>query len=270
MKWIKFNHDNQNIFGVLDGDMIHAQPHSLDDVLAGRPLKKRSGRVGLADVKTLNPIGRPGKIICIGLNYADHVRETGATRPERPVIFSKFSSCAIDPGAVIEWSASLTQQVDYEAELAVVIGRTARRVGIDDALDYVGGYTCANDVSARDLQLGDGQWIRGKNLDTFCPLGPVLVTPDSIADPQALAIRCELNGETVQDSNTSELIFGVAEIVSFCSQAFTLEPGDVILTGTPSGVGLGRTPPLWMKDGDVVAIEIEGIGRLENPCRVTA
>ena len=269
MQWIKFREHDQVNYGIVEADQILVQPHNLNDILTGRPPIRASRIVDRAAVQTLNPVGRPGKIVCIGLNYADHVLETNTTRPERPLIFSKFSSCAIDPGEPISWSGSLTQQVDYEAELAVVIGRTARRVSVEEALGYVGGYTCANDVSARDLQLGDGQWIRGKSLDTFCPLGPVLVSADAIPDPQSLNIRCELNGETVQDSNTRELIFGVAELVAFCSQAFTLEPGDVILTGTPSGVGLGRTPPLWMKDGDVVAIEIEGIGRLENPCQVT-
>jgi 5-carboxymethyl-2-hydroxymuconate isomerase len=162
----------------------------------------------------------------------------------------------------------LTQQVDFEAELAVVIGKTARHVSEADALDAVFGYTAANDVSARDLQFGDGQWVRAKSLDTFCPLGPVLVTADEIPDPQDLAIRCELNGQVVQESTTHEMIFGVAALVSFCSQAFTLEPGDVILTGTPHGTGAFRDPKLFMQNGDTVAVEIERIGRLVNPCVV--
>ena len=149
-----------------------------------------------------------------------------------------------------------------------MIGKTARHVSRDDALDYVAGYTCSNDVSARDLQLGDPQWIRGKSLDTFCPIGPAFVTADEIPDPQVLDIRCLLNGEVMQESNTREMIFGVAELIEFSSTAFTLEPGDVILTGTPHGVGLGRDPQVWMQDGDTVVIEIEKLGRLENTCRM--
>jgi 2-keto-4-pentenoate hydratase/2-oxohepta-3-ene-1,7-dioic acid hydratase in catechol pathway len=157
--------------------------------------------------------------------------------------------------------------VDYEAELGVVIGTTARRVSAEGAYAYVAGYTCLNDVSARDLQFGDKQWVRGKSLDTFCPMGPWLVTRDELPDPHTLAIRCSVNGELLQDSNTSELIFGVPELVSFLSHAFTLLPGDVIATGTPSGVGVFRKPPRFLKDGDAVVVEIEGIGRLENSCR---
>jgi len=152
--------------------------------------------------------------------------------------------------------------------LAVIIGRHCRNVNEDDALDFVAGYTAANDVSARDLQLGDGQWIRGKGLDTFCPLGPLFVTADEIPDPQKLAIRAILNDQVMQDSHTNEMIFSVARLIAFCSQAFTLEPGDVLLTGTPHGVGLGREPQIYMQDGDVIVVEIEGIGRLENRCRV--
>ena len=152
--------------------------------------------------------------------------------------------------------------------MAAVIGKTARHVSRDEALDYVAGYTCSNDVSARDLQLGDPQWIRGKSLDTFCPIGPAFITADEVPDPQDLSIRCLLNGEVMQESNTREMIFGVAELIEFSSNAFTLEPGDVILTGTPHGVGMGRDPQVWMKDGDTVVIEIEKLGRLENTCRM--
>jgi 2-keto-4-pentenoate hydratase/2-oxohepta-3-ene-1,7-dioic acid hydratase in catechol pathway len=159
----------------------------------------------------------------------------------------------------------ITTQVDYEAELGVVIGRTARAVSVQEALDYVLGYTCLNDVSARELQSGDGQWVRGKSLDTFCPLGPWIVTTDEIPDPQNLAIRCRLNGQIVQDPSTRHMIFSVAELVSFISQGITLEPGDVLATGTPPGVGIVRRPPLLLKPGDVVRVEIDGIGALENP-----
>jgi 2-keto-4-pentenoate hydratase/2-oxohepta-3-ene-1,7-dioic acid hydratase in catechol pathway len=171
------------------------------------------------------------------------------------------------PGAEIRWDPELTSQVDYEAELAVIIGRRARNVAVSDALDHVLGYTCLNDVSARDLQFGDGQWTRGKSLDTFCPMGPALVTADEVGDPGDLAIRCTVNGEPVQDARTSAMYFGVAEIISFCSTSFTLEPGDVIATGTPGGVGVFRDPPRFLADGDRIVVEIERIGRLENVCR---
>jgi 2-keto-4-pentenoate hydratase/2-oxohepta-3-ene-1,7-dioic acid hydratase in catechol pathway len=267
MKWVQFNHRGAPAFGVLDGETIKVTSLGWADILAGKQPDAR-GTVSLSEVDLLAPVGRPGKIVAIGLNYMDHIRETNDTPPDRPLVFTKFTTALNHPGGAIVWSSSLTQQVDYEAELAVVIGKTARRVGEAEALGCVFGYTCGNDVSARDVQLGDRQWIRGKSLDTFCPLGPALVTADEIPDPQTLAIRCLLNGETMQKSNTAEMIFSVARLISFCSQAFTLEPGDVILTGTPHGVGMGRDPKVFMKDGDQVAIEIERIGRLENTCRV--
>jgi 2-keto-4-pentenoate hydratase/2-oxohepta-3-ene-1,7-dioic acid hydratase in catechol pathway len=215
----------------------------------------------------LAPVPRPGKVVAIGRNYREHVEEGGTEAPPAPLIFSKWPSSVIGPGADIAWDPALTSQVDYEAELAVVVGRRARRVEAADALDYVLGYTCLDDVSARDLQFGDGQWIRGKSLDTFCPMGPVLVTTDEILDPQVLDISCRVNDEVMQESNTSQMYFGVAAIISHCSQAFTLEPGDVIATGTPGGVGVFRDPPVLLKDGDVVTVEIERIGRLTNTCR---
>jgi 2-keto-4-pentenoate hydratase/2-oxohepta-3-ene-1,7-dioic acid hydratase in catechol pathway len=215
----------------------------------------------------LAPIARPGKIIGIGRNYRDHAAEEGVEPPGAPLIFGKWPTTIVGPGADIRWDPALTAQVDYEAELGVVIGRPARRVGQAEALDYVLGYTCLNDVSARDLQFGDGQWVRGKSLDTFCPIGPAIVTTDEIPDPQRLRLSCTVNGERLQDATTADMYFGVAEIVSYCSQAFTLEPGDIIATGTPSGVGAFRKPPRYLRDGDVVVVEVEGIGRLENTCR---
>ena len=197
----------------------------------------------------------------------DHCIETNTPPPERPLLFTKFSTSMSGPTDDIVWSTSLTKEVDFEAELAVIIGKSCRRVDEADALSYVAGYTAANDVSARDVQLGDGQWVRGKSLDTFCPLGPAFVTADEIPNPQNLAIRSILNGEIMQDSNTNLMIFPVAQVIAFCSQAFTLEPGDIILTGTPHGVGLGRDPKVYMNDGDVIVVEIEGIGRIENRCR---
>lgn len=267
MKWVQYERDGQPAFGVLDGERITAAPGGWADVLAGR-VPGAGAQLALGEVTLLAPLARPGKIVAIGLNYMDHCRETNTEPPQRPLVFTKFTTAIAAPGQPIRWSAALTQQVDYEAELAVVIGRTARHVPERDALGYVLGYTAANDVSARDLQFSDGQWVRAKSLDTFCPLGPVLVTADEIPDPQQLAIRCELNGQRVQDSHTGEMIFPVAHLIAFCSKAFTLEPGDIILTGTPHGTGAFRSPKLFMGDGDRVAVEIERIGRLENPCEV--
>lgn len=267
MKWIRFLHNDRPAYGIVQQDTVAVTDLSWDEVLAGaRP--RVVGTVERRTVQLLNPVHKPGKIVAIGLNYMDHCRETNTPPPPRPLVFTKFTTSANDPYADIVWARSLTNEVDYEAELAVVIGRTCRRVSEADALACVGGYTAANDVSARDLQMGDGQWIRGKSLDTFCPLGPAFVTADEIGDPQRLRIRCLVNGEVKQDSNTDQMIFPVAQLVAFCSQAFTLEAGDVILTGTPHGVALGRKPPVYLADGDVVTVEIEKIGRLENRCRV--
>ncbi len=212
------------------------------------------------------PIPKPSKVIAVGLNYKDHCREQGVDPPPHPILFAKFPNAVAGPGDVIKWWPALTSQVDYEAELAFVVGKQAYRVSPEEAVDYVFGYTCANDVSARDLQFGDTQWVRGKSLDTFCPLGPVLVTADEIADPQNLAIRAILNGDVMQDSNTAEMIFSVADLLSFISHAMTLNPGDVVLTGTPPGVGVFRDPQRFLRNGDEITIEIEGIGRLTNRC----
>jgi len=222
----------------------------------------------ITSAELLAPVPRPGKVVAIGRNYREHAAEEGVDPPTAPLIFAKWPSSVIGHGAEIRWDPGLTGEVDYEAELAVVIGRRARNVGIDEALDHVLGYTCLDDVSARDLQFGDGQWVRGKSLDTFCPMGPWIVTTDEIPDPQQLAIRCLVDGEILQDSNTSQMYFTVAEVVSYCSRSFTLEPGDVIATGTPSGVGAFRKPPRFLRDGERVTVEIEGIGALENVCRM--
>jgi 2-keto-4-pentenoate hydratase/2-oxohepta-3-ene-1,7-dioic acid hydratase in catechol pathway len=230
---------------------------------------RREGKL-IAEMELLAPVPRPGKVVAIGRNYREHAAEEGIESPSAPLIFAKFSSSVIGPGAEIHWDARLTQQVDYEAELAVVIRRRTRRVSISEALDAVLGYTCLNDVSSRDLQYGDGQWTRGKSLDSFCPMGPAIVTADELGSVGDLAIRCLVNGEERQSSRTSYLYFGIAEIISHCSQAFTLEPGDVIATGTPGGVGHFRTPPVYLADGDEVVVEIERVGRLVNRCRVEA
>jgi 2-keto-4-pentenoate hydratase/2-oxohepta-3-ene-1,7-dioic acid hydratase in catechol pathway len=214
------------------------------------------------------PINRPGKIICVGLNYRDHAAESNAPVPSRPLLFAKWETALIGPGAEIVLP-SVSEEVDYEAELGVVIGRRARGVSVDGALDHVVGYLCVNDVSARDVQMGDGQWTRGKSFDTFCPIGPRLVPAERI-DPQALGIRCLVNGEALQDSTTAEMIFSVAEVIAFASEAITLEPGDLIATGTPAGVGFARNPPIFLRDGDEVTVEIDGVGSLTNPVRATA
>lgn len=217
-------------------------------------------------VEICAPVPRPGKIICIGLNYRDHAAESGMAIPESPVIFSKFATSVVaahQPIVIPQGSS----QVDYEAELAIIIGRRAKQVSRTEALGCVFGYTNFNDVSARDFQFSDGQWQRGKSCDTFAPMGEFIATADEIPDPQNLSIRFRLNGEILQNSNTSQMVFGVAELVEFLSQVIALEPGDVIATGTPPGVGFARKPPVFMKAGDRAEVEIEGLGVLSNPVR---
>ncbi|MFT7676287.1 MAG: 2-keto-4-pentenoate hydratase/2-oxohepta-3-ene-1,7-dioic acid hydratase in catechol pathway [Planctomycetota bacterium] len=224
-----------------------------------------AGAILAADeVCTLAPVPRPGKFFCIGLNYRDHAEESGMDIPTRPLIFSKFSSCVVGPGAQVELPPG-AKEVDYEAEFGVVIGRRTRKVSKEQALDSVLGYTNINDVSARDFQFADGQWQRGKACDTFAPMGPYILTADLVPNPEQLRIQFRLNGKTLQDSTTAQLIFNVAEIVADLSQFFTLEPGDVIATGTPPGVGFARKPPIYIKDGDTMEVEVEGLGVLANP-----
>lgn len=216
-----------------------------------------------SEVKILPPIVKPDKIICVGLNYFDHCKETGMEPPESPVIFSKYSNAIAGHNDAIEIPINSTE-VDFEAELAFVIGKEAKHVSEEEAIEYVFGYTIMNDISARDLQFQDGQWSRGKTADTFAPFGPVIVTKDEVGDPHNLAISLELNGEIMQDSNTSNLIFTVPKIISFLSQSMTLMPGDLIATGTPPGVGMGRNPKIWLKNGDRMNVSIEKIGTLSN------
>jgi 2,4-didehydro-3-deoxy-L-rhamnonate hydrolase len=208
-------------------------------------------------------IALPQKIVCVGLNYRDHAEEQGVGLPERPLLFAKWPNTLIGSGDPIR-IPPISKQVDYEAELGVVIGRRASGVSVGDALSFVEGYVVANDVSGRDLQFADGQWVRGKSLDTFLPVGELVPAAD-VPDPQTLPIRSVLNGEVMQDSNTSNMVFGVADVVAFISQAITLEPGDLIMTGTPAGVGAFRDPPVWLKPGDEITIEIEGLGSITNP-----
>jgi 2-keto-4-pentenoate hydratase/2-oxohepta-3-ene-1,7-dioic acid hydratase in catechol pathway len=205
----------------------------------------------------------PGKIICVGLNYRKHAEETGAAIPTSPVLFSKFNNTVAAAGEDVPLVDS-AKEYDYEVELAVIMGDTAQNVAADDALGTVLGYATANDLSARDLQTRTSQWLLGKTLDKFMPIGPYLVTADEVADPQALALRTWLNGELRQDSNTDDMIFSVAEIISYISRHFSLEAGDVIITGTPEGVILGMAEKRWMVPGDVVEVEVEGLGKLHN------
>jgi 2-keto-4-pentenoate hydratase/2-oxohepta-3-ene-1,7-dioic acid hydratase in catechol pathway len=214
------------------------------------------------------PIPDPSKIIAVGMNYLDHCREQRVEPPSSPVLFAKFPSSLTAHGTHIEWESALTQEVDYEAELGVIIGRRANHVSAADAFTYVLGYVPINDISARDLQFGDKQWVRGKSLDSFCPMGPAIVTTDEVPDPHALGIRCSVNGVMRQDSNTSEMIFRIPELIEFITRAITLEAGDVISTGTPHGVGVFRKPPIFLEDGDEVVVQIDQLGELRNRCRI--
>jgi 2-keto-4-pentenoate hydratase/2-oxohepta-3-ene-1,7-dioic acid hydratase in catechol pathway len=233
-----------------------------DKALAGA--NEKGWLVPARDPYWFAPVPRPGKLICVGLNYRDHAAESKMAIPENPVIFSKFSTCVIAPGEPVVLPRQ-SKQVDYEAELAVVIGRRAKNVPATRAYDYVFGYTAFNDVSARDFQFADGQWQRGKSCDTFAPMGQTIVTTDAIPDPHKLSIKLTLNGQTMQDSNTDQMIFGVPRLIEFLSESITLEPGDVIATGTPPGVGFARKPPVFLKDGDQMEVLIEGMGGLGNP-----
>jgi 2-keto-4-pentenoate hydratase/2-oxohepta-3-ene-1,7-dioic acid hydratase in catechol pathway len=219
------------------------------------------GRRPIGEIDILAPSPAPEKVVCVGLNYRRHAEEAGMPIPTVPVLFPKFANSVVAAGATVR-VPDATTQVDYEAELAVIIGRACHRVSVDEALAYVAGYTCANDLSARDLQFETGQWMLGKAIDGFLPIGPWLVTPDEVGDPQQLSIRCRVNGELRQDSTTADMIFGVAEIISFVSRTCTLVPGDIIITGTPFGVGMGFDPPKWVGPGDEMVVEIDRLGSL--------
>ena len=248
-------------------------PRSLKTLIAlGQPGLERAAAashgpaVSRKSLTILAPIPWPSKVICVGLNYADHARETGAEVPSEPLIFNKFPTaiCADQQPIVLP---NCSQQVDYEAELVVVIGKKGRAVAQESAMQYVAGYCCGHDVSARDWQKGKPgrQWLLGKSFDTFAPVGPYLVTADEIADPGNLDIQLRLNGNVMQQSNTRQLIFSVDCLISYVSQVCTLQPGDLIFTGTPPGVGMARTPPIFLKPGDQVEVEIERVGLLSNP-----
>jgi 2-keto-4-pentenoate hydratase/2-oxohepta-3-ene-1,7-dioic acid hydratase in catechol pathway len=242
-------------------------PGTMMDFIKNRSTWKPEGPPQpLESIRFAPPVSSPSKIIAMGLNYLDHIQESKGETPKIPLLFSKFPNSLIGHREAITWQTEVTKKVDFEAELAVIIGKTIYQGQKTDGMEAVFGYACANDVSARDLQFADGQWVRGKSLDTFCPLGPWIVTRDQIRDPHALRIRCLLNGQVMQDSNTGNMIFRTPDLLVFLANHFTLLPGDLILTGTPSGVGAFRNPSIYLKDGDKVSVEIENIGRLENAC----
>ncbi|MDP6763430.1 MAG: fumarylacetoacetate hydrolase family protein [Planctomycetota bacterium] len=241
---------------------LEAEPSRADALRAGEAI------VPLESVRLTAPVPRPGKFLCIGRNYREHAAEGGEEVPEAPLYFSKFQTSVTGHEQPVLLPLG-SEKVDYEAELGVVVGRRAFRVSREHAREHVLGYTNINDVSARDFQFGDGQWQRGKSCDTFGPMGPFVATTEEIADPQALRISFRLNGETLQDSTTALMVFGVDELVSYLSQTVTLEPGDVIATGTPPGVGFARKPPIWVREGDRMEVDIEGLGVLANPVTST-
>lgn len=249
----------------LEGDLFHKASALYEEIqVAGKvPESLKDSIINSNEVEFLAPIPRPGKLICIGLNYRDHAIESKMPIPERPIVFSKFTTCIVgDNQPVILPPGS--EKADYEAELAVIIGRKAKNVSAENAFDYVFGYTNLNDVSERGFQFADGQWQRGKSCDTFAPMGKFIATKDEIPNPHNLSIQFRLNGETLQSSNTNQLIFDIPALIEFLSQSITLEPGDVIATGTPPGVGFARNPPVFLKAGDVMEVEIEGLGILRN------
>ena len=258
MRIVSYRRDDGEVrFGVVDGDSVLDAGNDLSSLATGPAV----GTV--KEVAVLAPIPRPGKVICVGRNYAEHAAETGSEVPDRPQLFAKFANAVVGPRADVVYPP-ITSALDYEAELVAVIGRRASRVPESRALEVVLGYTCGDDVSARDLQFGDAQWLRGKSLDTFAPMGPWIVTADEIPDPQTLGIRCLVNGEVRQHDTTANMVFSVARIIAFITEAITLEPGDVVFTGTPSGVGVGMDPPQYLSVGDHVRVEIDEIGAIEH------
>ncbi len=245
-------------------ELIEAGPEGLakaEKLASGAP---RNGQHPIESVKLLAPIPKPPKLICVGLNYLDHAKETGTEIPKVPTIFNKFSTAVIGPGANIVLPKA-SKAPDFEAEFAFVIGRGGRHIAKDDWENHVFGYTIVNDVTARDYQRATTQWLMGKTFDTFAPMGPWIVTADEVPDPHSLDIQLEIEGETLQDSNTRELIFKIPDLIAFLSSVFTLEPGDVISTGTPSGVGFARKPPRYLRAGEEIVVRIPVIGELRNP-----
>lgn len=271
MRMVRVEHEGRNYVGILKKREVILHPDPELDPLKTLTFKGWTAlrsEVSLSrsveDVRLLPPVNRPGKIIGVGLNYGDHAQEQGLDPPEEPILFPINSSAVVGPGEPILLHPQLTSKVDYEAELAVVIGMPTRDVSPEKALDHVAGYTAINDVSARDLQRQERHWIRAKGLDGFAPLGPALVSPDSI-DPSETPIQCFVNGELRQDSSTKHLVFSIPELISYCSRGLTLHTGDIIATGTPGGVGFVMDPPRYLCTGDTVTVRIPGIGDLVNP-----
>jgi 2-keto-4-pentenoate hydratase/2-oxohepta-3-ene-1,7-dioic acid hydratase in catechol pathway len=276
MRLMRARHENKVFLVRLDDDLAvvlaeesgHPAADVLREALARDVDLSAPGLSVPAETLTaLAPVRNPSKILCVGLNYAAHAAESGAGAPAQPIFFAKTTNAITGPGEPVRYRTDVTQQVDYEAELVAVIGRRARGVSPGDALACVLGYTIGNDVSARDAQFGDGQWMRGKSMDTFAPVGPMIVTGSEVGDAADLAISCRVNGTVYQNDSTKNLIHGVADLVSYASRFATLEPGDLLFTGTPEGVGFARTPPVFLQNGDVVEVEIEGLGVLSNPVR---
>jgi 2-keto-4-pentenoate hydratase/2-oxohepta-3-ene-1,7-dioic acid hydratase in catechol pathway len=266
MRLVSFRHAGAEQAGILQGQQIAPLGTDMLSVIRGGSIPQpRLAPVPLAACELLAPIPRPPKFICVGLNYRDHAAETGARIPAVPTIFNKFPNVVIGPGAAVVLPKASTKP-DYEAELAFVIGRPGRHVPAGRAMQHVFGYTIVNDVSARDYQSATSQWLMGKTFDSFAPTGPWIVTRDEIADPHALDISLEIGGQTLQQSNTRELLFRIPELIEFISTVVTLEAGDIVATGTPAGVGLARKPPRWLQPGEEMIVRISGIGELRNPC----
>ncbi len=271
MRLCQFYQNKEIRVGVVEGDKVFPlkEPAIMEDIIHfGTHDLTLLPPIPLEEIRFAPVVTRPTKIMAIGLNYMDHIAESKGKRPSSPVVFAKFPNSLQGHLAPITWRHEDTKKVDFEAELAIVIGKRCRDVPEDRAMDVIFGYTCANDVSARDLQFGDGQWVRGKSLDTFCPIGPWIVTKDEVTDPHNLEIRSTLNGHLMQSSNTSHMIFSINYLLAHLSRYFTLYPGDLLLTGTPSGVGTFRDPPLYLKDGDIITVYLESIGELTNFCQV--
>lgn len=267
MKLATYRRGDATRVGVIAGEEIIDVAPKMSEYLASEDRaapEKSAPRYRLCEVKLLAPVLRPGKVVCVGLNYRSHIAEIAEPVPQYPILFHKCATSVIGPGETIVLPR-ISTQVDYEGELAVVIGCRCKNIREDEALSYVGGYTCANDVSAHDLEFRTSQWTSGKMLDTFCPLGPVLSTPDEIPHPNRLRLRTRVNAATVQDESTADMHFSVRALISYISSLATLEPGDVILTGTPAGIGCNKKPPVFLQSGDRIDVEIEGIGTLSNP-----
>jgi 2-keto-4-pentenoate hydratase/2-oxohepta-3-ene-1,7-dioic acid hydratase in catechol pathway len=272
LKIAQFFQDKEIRLGMIEGDRLlplDFQGTMIDYIRAGGKADTVSSPpLPLEQVRFAPAVSNPSKIIALGLNYLDHAKESKGTIPKVPLIFAKFPNSLIGHKENVTWRQEITRKVDFEAELAVVMGAKVHRCKEEEAMGHVFGYCCANDVSARDLQFGDGQWVRGKSLDTFCPLGPWLVSRDEVPDPHSLGIKTIVNQTIMQDSSTAMMIFKIPQVIHFLSRHLTLMPGDVILTGTPHGVGTFREPSIYLKDGDEVVIDIEKVGRLVNTCRV--